>query len=283
MLVALGRKLTAVFLVLTVVMPMSGVANAGCLTDVNSTTQQSSGFENVSLAPWALCTYKSPNYGQVTSAEAYKGSRSYQFFWQEAGYDGTRDARGIEACGDLRTYKEGWYGFEFYLPSPGYPKDKTAAIAQIFQDGACSSWGALLIVENGALHLQYRDYCGTPTDVVIASSIQYNAWKPIIIHWVASHEGAGQMQVWYAGQTCSTCQNSPTYSATNINFGFGTWNSNDTLATGNDQYWKFGMYNFDDTHYTTNETRTLYFDCVNQIVGGSGTDSAAFDNVNPVT
>jgi hypothetical protein len=273
----LAKKAVSSILAIIVATPMSSVAGATCPTDVSTGTQFSSGFENQSLAPFSLCTYQSPNYGDISNLYAANGDYSYNFFWYESSYNGTRDTKGVEACSNFATYKEGWYGFSFYLPSSGYPKNKTATIAQIFQDGACNSWAAMLVVQNGALYLYHRDYCGTATETLITSSIQYDAWKPIIIHWVASHENAGTIQVWYANQIGS--QNSPTYSATGLNFGFGTW-SGDTLASGNQQVLKFGMYNWDTTNYTSGETRTIYFDCVNQL---EGNPSGAWNTVNPTT
>lgn len=251
-----------------------------CPTNVNNGTLFASGFENQNLSPFSLCTYQSPNYGQISSTHAINGRYSYNFFWYESAYNGTRDTKGIEACSSFATYKEGWYGFQFYLPSSGYPKDKEAAIGQIFQmtpDGstACQSWAALLIVKNGQLYLQYRNACVTPTMVLIANSIQYDAWKPIIIHFVASHDSAGSIQVWYAGDTDNV--KTPTFSTTGINFGFGSW-SGDSLATGYPLVLKFGMYNYDTTAYTSGETRTLYYDCVNQL---EGNPSGAWSTVNP--
>jgi len=273
----LVKKSIAWTVLVLMVMPLSDMAHASCPTDYVTSTQFSSGFENQSLAPFSLCTYQAPNYGDIGSAYASNGKYSYNFFWYESSYNGTRDTKGVEACSNFATYKEGWYGFSFYLPSPGYPKDKTATIAQIFQDGDCSSWAAMLVVQNGALYLENRAACGTPTNTLIASSIEYNAWKPIIIHWVASHENAGTLQVWYANQIDN--QSTPTYSETGINFGFGVWNG-DTLASGNEQVLKFGMYNWDTANYTSGETRTIYFDCVNQL---EGNPSGAWNTVNPNT
>ena len=40
------------------------------------------------------------------------------------------------------------------------------------------------------------------------------------------------------------------------------------------------MYNWDTANYTTDETRTMYFDCVNQL---EGNPSGAWNTVNPTT
>jgi len=267
-------------LILTVGLPATAAFAQSCPTNVNTGTLFASGFENQSLSPFSLCTYQSPNYGDISSLYAANGHYSYNFFWYESAYNGTRDTKGVEACSSFATYKEGWYGFQFYLPSSGYPKDKEAAIAQIFQmtpSGStdCESWASLLVVKNGELYLQFRNACTTPTMVLITSSIQYDAWKPIIIHFVASHENAGTMQVWYAGNTDNI--NTPTFSTTGINFGYGSWNG-DTLASGFPLVLKFGMYNYDTANYTAGETRTMYYDCVNQL---EGNPSGAWQTVNP--
>jgi hypothetical protein len=233
---------------------------------VDTSTQKSTGFEDGTIAPFSICTTQSPNYGQPFTKD---GVKCIKFFWQQSAYNGTRLTRGAEACSSLTTFKEGWYGFRFYLPSPGYPTNKEAAIGQIFQSGACNSWAALLIVKNNALRLQYRGACVTPVDVLIAADIQRNAWKPVVIHFVASHQNAGTMEVWYNGTRV--------YSATGINFGFGTW-SGDTLAAGNSMNWHFGQYDYDSANYTAGETRTSYYDNVCQI---SGNPSGAYNTANP--
>jgi autotransporter-associated beta strand protein len=195
-----------------------------------------------------------------------------KFYWQQAGYDGTRDKRGAEACSSLETFKEGWYGFYIYLPSfnpsfvNSYPTNKQAGCAQIFEDGYCGgSWAALLVVSTNSLVLNYRSYCGTPPNysVQIASVIPRDTWVPVIIHFIASHTNGGMMQVWFNG----AAQGKPSYEATNINFGFGTWNANDTLVSTNPLVYKFGQYDYDDANYTTNETRTSYYANVCQIAG----------------
>lgn len=245
----------------------------GTSEQVNTETQESTGFKNGTLDPFTPCTLKEPN-----TAEYYKLNETpcIKFYWEEAAYDGTRLKRGAEACSKLHTFKEGWYGFSFYLPSPGYPDDKVGAIAQIFQSGRCKSWGALLVVDKGSLRLNYRFDCGHPTVVTISETIKYNTWNPIIIHFVASHENAGSMQVWY-GDACKK-QADPTYNIARINFGFGEWDK-DVLTAENQLTFKMGQYNFDDKNYIPNETRTDYYTNVCQL---SGNPKNAWNIVNPL-
>ena len=242
-------------------------------TYTNTATQKETGFEDGTISPFTVCTTQSPNYGQPFTKD---GVKCMKFFWTQVGFDGTRMDKGAEACSSLDIYKEGWYGFHFYLPSPGYPTNKEASIAQIFAENGCSSWAAMLVVRNNQLYLQHRPACVDPTEVLIASDIQRNAWKPVVIHFRVSHQNAGLLEVWYAGAAKGT----PTYRATNINFAWGVWDG-DVLNAGvadNMIKLKFGMYCYDSDNYTTGETRVVYFDNVSQLVGNP---SNAYETVHP--
>jgi polysaccharide lyase-like protein len=238
-------------------------ADAAAITVVDSAVEKRTGFENGTIAPYQICTTESPNYGQATTLD---GRAAMKFWWTQVGYDGTREKRGAEACSNLQFVKDGWYGFQFYLPSPGFPTDKTDGIAQIFSNGGCSSWAGMFQMRNDELWFVHRPACVNPTEVRLAASVPRNTWNTVIIHFTASHQMAGGIQIWFGDATCTA--NAPTYSKEGINFGFGTWDG-DQLATGatNTIGLKFGMYNFDDTNYTVGETRTVYYDNVTQLVG----------------
>jgi hypothetical protein len=246
------------------------------------------------IAPFAFCTYKAPyGYGAIIDTPAHAWwtpdpslnapgpnwihgtgyNLAAQMWWTALNYDGTREARGMEACSDVTVASEGWYGFTFYPPSTAtsattYPNDKLGAIAQIFQDGYCNSWASLLLVDHGALEIEWRDYCGVANVIPLAPSIKYDQWNPIIIHWVASNNNTGQIQVWY-GDDVKTLSH-PTYSVQNINFGFAhNWAPGAPLPADSQQVLKFGMYNFDDGNYTPGEKRTMFYDNVTQLSGAS--------------
>lgn len=153
-------------------------------------------------------------------------------------------------------------------------------VAQIFSEGTggggCSSWSGLLIVINNKLYLQRRTGCVAPTEVLIANDIRRDAWKPVIIHFVASRQNAGLIEVWYAGAGKSA----PTYRATNINFASGVWSGDslDSSIGGNMIKLKFGMYCYDQDDYTTGETRVVYFDNVSML---KNNPTNAWEAVNP--
>ncbi|MET7279937.1 heparin lyase I family protein [Kribbella sp. NPDC005582] len=232
-----------------------------------------SDFEDGNISPFSICTTQSPNYGQ---AAPYNGSKAMKFYWTQVGYDGTRMDRGAEACSDLKVYKEGWYGFKFLLPAVGYPRDKAAIIGQIFNLGGCSSWAGTLEVKNNELWLNHRGACAGATSTRLDPNIPRDVWRSVVIHYVVSKANAGRIEVWYDGAPRSA----PTYRATGINFAsWGTYDG-DSLAKIADNHigLKFGMYCYDDAHYTAGENRTLYYDNVSQL---DGNPSNAYDLVNP--
>lgn len=242
---------------------------------VDSPTQKATGFEDGKLAPFHVCTTKNPNSVQVVEP-AFKcqdGTHCVKAFWTQEGYDGTRMKRGAEACSDLLFTKEGWYGFSIYLPSKGFPFDKNLGIAQVFCHGGAKTWGAMLDVKDNELWISHRGNAAPKPDhsQKISGPIARDRWIPVIIHFIASRRMSGLFEVWID----DAAQNSPSYRSEHINFGFGSWNE-DTLASGIGL--KFGMYCFDESKYTPKETRTIYFDCVSQLVGG-GDD--AWSIVNP--
>lgn len=61
-------------------------------------------------------------------------------YFDESGYDGTRDDRGVEICvfqdgtktNIPQMRKEGWQGFRLYVPAGEFPSDKHTIIAQQF-------------------------------------------------------------------------------------------------------------------------------------------------------
>lgn len=224
---------------------------------VNTSTEKSSGFTNGTLSPFYTCTTLPVNAGV---AMTHNGQPCVKFVWHEANYDGTRTGRGTEACSTLQVQKEAWFGFYINLPDPGYPKNKSAGIAQFFaNNSACNSWTAMLNLINNDLRISHRGNCGTPTDVLVYSNFPRNRWVSIATHVVASHLGHGSVEVFVDGVS--------RYKATNINFAFDSWTSTDSLQSPVNIGMKFGQYDYDDAHYDNNEVRTSYYTNVTQIKG----------------
>lgn len=224
---------------------------------VNTSTEKSTGFTNGSVAPFSTCTTRAANEGVVTTLN---GQPCLKFAWHEAAYDGTRLGRGTEACSTLQVQKEVWYGFYIYLPSPGYPTNKSAGLAQWFaSNSACNSWAGMLDLVNNDLTVTHRGNCGTAAPSVVYANFPRNRWVSIITHVVASRANAGRFEIYVDGVR--------RYNATGINFGFDTWTSADALQSPNHIGLKFGQYNFDDANYTDNEVRTSYYTNVTQVLG----------------
>lgn len=238
--------------------------------DVNTSTQKSTDFEDGNLTPFSVCTTKAPHYVQPFTKG---GSQCAKFFWDQAGYDGTRNSKGVELCSDLNIYKEGWTAFKIYVPGTGYPYNKTTTVAQIFSEGGCSSWAAMFEIKNNELWIEHRNACVTPTQARIATSIPRDAWVRVVCQFRVSSNGTGFIKVWWNG----AAQGSPSHNASNINVGFGDWVS-DVLRSDGDYgifgsdldnmvRLKIGMYCWDTDNYTAGETRALYYDNVVHING----------------
>jgi len=88
----------------------------------------------------------------------------------------------------------------------------------------------------------------------VVADMPRDTWIPIVVHMVTSRQRAGQVQVWVGNDAT---QDTPSYSATDINFGFGNWDG-DTLLSS--IAFKFGQYNYDYENYTPGEVRTTYYD-----------------------
>jgi hypothetical protein len=224
---------------------------------VDTATEKSTGFTNGTASPFYTCTTLPVNAGVVTTLN---GQPCIKFTWNESAYNGTRTARGTEACSTLQVQKEVWFGFYIYLPNPGYPMNKKAGVAQWFaNNSACNSWAGMLDLENNDLTVSHRGNCGTGTTAVVYPNFPRNRWVSVITHVVTSHLNNGRFEIYIDGAL--------RYSATGINFGFDTWTAADALQSPNHIGLKIGQYNFDSANYTDNETRTSYYTNVTQVLG----------------
>ena len=184
------------------------------------------------ISPFSACNVKSPSSATVSKGEL-------EMYFDETGYDGTRNDKGVEICvfeagtqtNVVQMQIEGWQGFSLYLPSEGFPTDKGTIISQQFCPGGCSSWCGTLSIEGNSLQADHRSACGDPTSSVIVDDIPRDVWHQVVVRMRASREGNGAYEVWWDGDSV--------YSAKDIDVGFGTWDG-DALSTG--WYFKNGMY-----------------------------------------
>ncbi len=242
---------------------------------INGQNLVSHDFNDSTLGPFEVCTTQNPNYTNVTN-------NRLKTWWTSAGYNGTRMDKGAEACADQWfTYKEGWYGMNIEIGGD-YPKDTKAGIAQIFGFvPGFWSWEAMLQIDDGDLTVVHRPNKGTSqnTEEVVYANFPYEQKIPVVMHFILSQQNKGVFEVWVNGAL--------EYQKTNINFGFGDFNSNDIkIGNANGEYGsdaagsltvlKIGQYNFTDSEYDTNETRTVYYDDVTWYSGPNG-----YNIVNP--
>lgn len=194
-----------------------------------------------------------------------------EFYYNQAAFDAdqVRKRKGAELRWDYKSYTEAWYGFQFYLPEGKFPKDAASThIAQVFQFGACNSWAGLLSIEGENLMVAHRSSCGRAIEKLVKADIKWNTWIDVVIHCKVSKNNTGMFQVWINDDP----KNTPTYNAQNINFGFGEWDDDTTLAVGNDIGGKWGMYCSDGGD------RTIRFDNLAVL---AGRDEYGFEKVNP--
>ena len=226
---------------------------------LDAQTLRSHDFNDGKYGPFYECTTQNPNYTRIEDGRMTT-------FWTESGYNGTRMTKGAEACcEDWHTLKEGWYGMIMHLGSD-YPKNKQAGVAQIFQfvNSSFWTWAAMLLIVDGDLEIIHRADGGTSNNVeeVVYADFPYEEDVEIIIHFILSQANAGKIQVWVNGVS--------KYHVTNTNFGFGSWNGD--VQAGGYTYidLKVGQYNFEDSDYDNNETRTIYYDNLSWYNGADG-------------
>lgn len=192
-----------------------------------------------SINPFSLCNYKSPSTGTIENQELH-------LYFDESDYDGTRDDRGVEICvfengtksNVAEMNKEGWQGFNLYIPSGDFPTDKHTVIAQQFCPAGCVSWCGTLEIANNSLVANHRSSCGGAVITTIVDDIPRDEWHAIVVRMRVSAEEDGAYEVWWDGTQA--------YSSTGINVGFGTWTS-DTIEEG--WYFKNGMYAYGTLSY----------------------------------
>ncbi len=224
-------------------------------SEINNSTTMQDNFNDNNIDPFEICTTIAPNTLAAFNSRL-------KCVWHESRDNGTRMTSGAEACADLPITKKGRFKFTYALPPvgngrngyPRYPNNKEAAIAQIFQRGHCGSWAAMVIIQNNQLLLRYRGHCGAPMNVLLDANIERSVPHTVNIIFTASNSYNGSVKVKLNGDVV--------LNEKGINFGFGTWNSDDEQIGDSMLVGKFGQYAFDSANYSDNEIRTVYFESV---------------------
>ncbi len=250
----------------------------------------SKNFEDDTLTPFRqegtaaghTAVIEAPKFG------ARNGTKAHKIVWFESKYDGTRPTRGVEghSAGNPRITSEGWYAFSFYLPSGQFPTDKNMIIGQLIAwTSALPKTNKSIVVSTDADgSLALKTYYGLGQgDVVGTGSIplwgagqtakNLNRWHDVIIYVKFSNNDTGTVKVWFNGAPASQ----PTGVLDKIKVGNGAWTSANLMTNG--AYVKWGIYAWDVKNHTPGETRTIYFDEIDYLVGNP---SGAFDAVKPL-
>ncbi|KAL2206772.1 hypothetical protein CC79DRAFT_1358602 [Sarocladium strictum] len=208
-------------------LPLASAAAAGTLyqADFSSGT-----------GPFSTCNFKAHSKAVVADGKL-------EVFFDEAGFDGTRDDKGVEICvfeDGTRTNvkqmnKEGWQGFRIYVPSDTFPNNKRTIFAQQFCPGGCSSWCGTLEISGNSIVAEHPPACGDATTATIVESIDRDAWHDVLVCMKVSQQLRGAYEVWWDGNLV--------YSKKNINVGFGDWDG-DALESG--WYFKNGQYAYEN-------------------------------------
>ncbi len=196
-------------------------------------------FDDGSMGPFHMCTTQNPNYAKVVDGHV-------ETYWVPSSHRaGGRMTAGAEFCSSWKTVKEGWYGLKFRLGAE-FPQNTFGAVCQIFQntDGnsGCSSWAAIMGIQNNNLYINHRAACGDPTHGELYPNLPRNVWFNVVLHYIASRHNAGLMEIWVNGEQ--------KYRKTGINFGFNSW-SGDSLGAGSPLTHKAGQYNWVDVNQFT--------------------------------
>lgn len=205
----------------------------------------------------------------------FTGGKRLKLHWKESEYDGTRRERGHEIKLQVNSNSEVYSGFSLFIPSGQSNNllNKNTIIWQLYNwnSNGCSNWTAHLVLKNDDLYLDYRSACVAATEVKILDNIDTNTELDFQIRCVLSGNNSGRITV--------LMDDVVLINETNINLGFGSFDSNDEAETSVAGV-KMGLYCYDTSNYTTNEVRIVYLDNVASSLR-SGTVSNSLSRVHP--
>ncbi len=260
------------------------VAAPGCAGTLSKTFEDNTltPFKQEGVAAGHTAVIETPSFG------ARNGTKAHKIVWYQSKYDGTRPTRGVEghSAGNPRITSQGWYAFSFYLPSGQFPTDKNMIIGQVIAwTSELPKTNKTIVVStnaDGSLDLKAHYGLGQG-DVVETGTIRLwgagqtaqnlNRWHDVIIYVKFSNNDTGTVKAWLNGAP----EGQPTGVLDKIKVGNGAWTSANLMKDG--AYVKWGIYAWDEKAHTPGETRTIYFDEIDYLVGNP---LGAFDTVKPV-
>lgn len=245
---------------------------------VNTTNHKEHDFDNSGLAGFVEDQGFS---GSALSGEGIaftndgNGGRRLKLTWKESEYDGSRRERGHEIKLQVTTNSELYTGFYINVPSGQNNNllNKNTIIWQLYNwnSNGCSNWTAHLELKGNELWLSYRSACVSAQVTRVMSNFQANRNYAIQIRANVSGNNTGNLTVWVDGNQVRQ--------RANINLGFGSFDNNDNAETSVVGV-KMGMYCYETSDYTNNETRILYLDNVGTCVR-SGSVTNSLNKIDP--
>ncbi len=227
-------------------------------------------FDDGEMGPFYPCTVKNPSYAKVVDGRI-------KTYWAEDGYNGARMTKGAEFCDarrgvdrstEMRTHDQGWMGFTINVDR-NHSRSSSSAVAQVFGFNDARNiftWEGLLQLEDGDLEVVHRD-CKCDQRKVYGTVVEdfvYGEDHDIVIGFKLSNQEKGFFKIWVNGRL--------EYSATDINFGLGDFNSRDNQTNETYTTLKLGMYNHSEGDYRNGEERIIYYDDVSWYMGTDGYD-----------
>ena len=206
-------------------------------------------FNDGKTAPFVQRTTKDPSYARVVS-------KRLKCKWFESGWNGSRNTKGAEIWSQIETHNAYFVGFKFRVPKAdanvSFPDDKNTIVHQNMQRkdaNGGSTWHAVFEILNNKLVLTRRTGNNDRhTEHTIINSLTRDRDYEIQTRIQPDPDGSdGRIEIWVDGTRVVNVTD---------RVGFGIY----------DRTIKFGIYAYDDSNFSNNETRTLYYDNISVVV-----------------
>jgi len=234
----------------------------------NTNTHKEHNFDNGKIWPFTEDQGFSQNQlageGITFVNDNKRGGKVLKLTWKESEYDGSRRERGHEWRGELTDNNEVFCGYYMNVPN-SFPDNKNTIVWQLYcwNSAGCNNWTSHMSIKNNDLYLTHRGACTGGTEQRILKNIPRGQDLGIQIRAILGNNGNGSMRVINNGTTL--------INDTDAWVGFGQFNGNTALTSIVGV--KMGMYCFDTSDYTNNETRILYYDNFSNVINKGASSS----------